>query len=83
MYDQFSLNLKPGESLTLFTDGFSEAMNVKNDLYGLARLRERLAAPCKGVQQLGALLLADVKTFVGQHSQSDDMCLLCFGRQKS
>ena len=32
------LVLKPGESLTLFTDGFSEAMNADNDLYGLARL---------------------------------------------
>ncbi|MES1213507.1 MAG: SpoIIE family protein phosphatase [Singulisphaera sp.] len=82
VYDQFLVDLKPGESLTLFTDGFSEAMDAKNELYGMVRLRERLAAPAKSVQQLGALLLADVKTFVGQHSQSDDMCLLCFGRQK-
>jgi phosphoserine phosphatase RsbU/P len=81
-YSQFDLELKPGDSLTLFTDGFSEAMDAKNDLYGLTRLRDRLAAPAKGVQQLGALLLADVKTFVGQRAQSDDMCLVCFGRQK-
>ncbi len=82
VYKQFVLELRPGDSLTLFTDGFSEAMDAKNELYGLTRLRDRLAAPAKGVQQLGALLLADVKTFVGQRSQSDDMCLVCFGRQK-
>jgi serine phosphatase RsbU (regulator of sigma subunit) len=82
-YSQFLFDLKPGDSLTLFTDGFSEAMDATNELYGMPRLRNRLAAPAKGVQQLGALLLADVKTFVGQRAQSDDMCLVCFGRQKS
>ena len=80
-YQQFSLQMKPGDSLTLFTDGFSEAMDSNNDLYGLARLRERLSAPSKSVTQLGGLLLADVKSFVGNRSQSDDMCLVCFGRQ--
>jgi serine phosphatase RsbU (regulator of sigma subunit)/pSer/pThr/pTyr-binding forkhead associated (FHA) protein len=82
-YSQFLFDLKPGDSLTLFTDGFSEAMDATNELYGMPRLRNRLAAPAKGVQQLGALLLADVKTFVGQRAQSDDMCLVCFGRQKT
>ena len=80
-YKQFLLDLKPGDSLTLFTDGFSEAMNADNDLYGLARLHDRLAGPATSVRQLGTLLLADVKNFVGQREQSDDMCLVCFGRQ--
>ena len=82
VYEQFVLDLRPGDSLTLFTDGFSEAMDAKNDLYGLTRLRDRLAARRKGVQQSEPGMLADVKTFVGQRSQSDDMCLVCFGRQK-
>ncbi len=82
-YKQHTMQLQPGESLTLFTDGFSEAMDAKNDLYGLTRLRDRLKLSSESVQQLGSLLLADVKTFVGQRSQSDDMCLVCFGRQKN
>ncbi|HEY1603737.1 MAG TPA: SpoIIE family protein phosphatase [Pirellulales bacterium] len=80
-YQQFEMVLKPSESLTLFTDGFSEAMNANNDLYGLARLHDHLATAAKGVQQQGAILLADVKSFVGDRAQSDDMCLICFGRQ--
>jgi phosphoserine phosphatase RsbU/P len=80
-YQQFEMVLRPSESLTLFTDGFSEAMNANNDLYGLARLHDHLAMAAKGVQQQGAILLADVKSFVGDRAQSDDMCLICFGRQ--
>jgi phosphoserine phosphatase RsbU/P len=32
------------------------------------------------VKQLGDQILQDVKRFVGKRAQSDDMCLLCFGR---
>jgi serine phosphatase RsbU (regulator of sigma subunit)/pSer/pThr/pTyr-binding forkhead associated (FHA) protein len=80
-YGQFVVSLKPGDSLTLFTDGFSEAMNAEGDLYGIDRLSHRLTAPATGVAQFGPALLADVKKFVGQRAQSDDMCLICFGRR--
>lgn len=80
-YKQFSLTLEPGDSLTLFTDGFSEAMNAENDLYGIGRLQEMLRTPDAGVVQLGDALLADVRQFVGARAQSDDMCLVCFGRR--
>lgn len=79
-YEQFSLSLAPGDGLALFTDGFSEAMNMNNDLYGLARLEEQLRREADGVRQIGELILGDVKQFVGSRAQSDDMCLLCFGR---
>ena len=70
----------PGDYLTLFTDGISEAMNAAGELYGLDRLREQLATPAVPVAGLGRLILDDVKRFVGGRPQSDDMCLACFGR---
>ncbi|HUY31407.1 MAG TPA: SpoIIE family protein phosphatase [Pirellulales bacterium] len=79
-YTPYTLKLVPGESLALFTDGFSEAMNMENELYGLVRIEEQLRGEARGVRQLGERLLADVKRFVGKRSQADDMCLLCFGR---
>lgn len=80
-YEQFTIPLAPGDCLTLFTDGFSEAMNAAGELYGLERLQEHLKAPDVGVDKLGGALLEDVKSFVDGHAQSDDMCLVCFGRQ--
>ena len=79
-YDQYSRSFAPGDFLALFTDGISEAMNGKNDLYGLERLRTKLSQPTSSVDDLGRLILDDVKLFVGGRPQSDDMCLACFGR---
>ena len=80
-YEEFSFELAPGELLTLFTDGISEAMNDENQLYGLPRIERQVRESFSGPADLGRLILDDVKRFVGQRSQSDDMCLMCFGRK--
>ncbi len=79
-YEEYHLQLKPGDILTAYTDGFSEASNDRQEFYGLERLNELVAKPAKNVRDLGARILADVQQFVGDYKQSDDMCLLCFGR---
>src|SRR5690606_9776650 len=81
-FESCHFQLDPGDSLTMFTDGFSEAMNQDSELYGLARLREQVASQAVDVEELGHHVLNDVRKFVGDHPQSDDMCLVCFGRSK-
>jgi serine phosphatase RsbU (regulator of sigma subunit) len=82
-YEAYTRSFEPGDFLALFTDGFSEAMNAANELYGLERLRAQLANEKAKVAELGELILADVKRFVGGRPQSDDMCLACFGRMSA
>ena len=82
-YEQYSRPLNPGDFLTLFTDGISEAMNADNGLYGLDRLSRQLATREVKVSELGRLILDDVRRFVGGRPQSDDMCLVCFGRAQA
>lgn len=80
-YELVSVPLRPGDSLTVFTDGISEAMNSASDLYGLERLEAQLhETTSDGVASIGRGLLEDVKKFVGRTPQRDDMCLVCFGR---
>jgi len=79
-YPQLTVNINPGDSLILYTDGITEAMNDKNELYGRQRLHTSVADEQGDVQALGQRILADVKQFVGRRAQSDDMCLTCFGR---
>ena len=79
-YESKTIPLGRGEFLATFTDGFSEALNASNELYGLERLRKRIGHAVKDVADLGHVILDDVKSFVGGHPQSDDMCLVCFGR---
>jgi len=80
VYSNHTVPLAPGECLTLYTDGITEAMNGDNDLYGSERLIEQLSREAQGVMAVGQGILDDVKLFVGRRSQSDDMCMACFGR---
>ncbi len=81
-YGQSSVTLEPGDCLTLYTDGITEAMNNDRELYGHGRLRGQLDSPVHGVASLGRQILNDVRQFVGNRPQADDMCLICFGREK-
>ena len=58
----------------------SEAMNPAGELYGLARLRQQVGAETANVADLGRQILDDVRKYVSGRTQSDDMCLACFGR---
>ncbi len=82
-FEQVSVELPAGSFLTLYTDGISEAMNPQGDIYGLERIHQQVAAPIDNVADLGRHILEDVRQFVGERAQSDDMCLACFGRQRS
>ena len=81
-YGHNKVSLSPGDSLILYTDGITEAMNAASELYGSRRLLALLGSDADRVTQLGRRILDDVKRFVGARSQSDDMCLTCFGRVK-
>jgi phosphoserine phosphatase RsbU/P len=80
-YESHTFELGPGESLTVYTDGFSEAMNANRDLYGAERIAAQVARPASDVERLGHNVLDDVHKFVAGYDQSDDMCLACFGRK--
>ena len=80
-YEQYSLGLDPGDCLTLYTDGIPDAMNVADDFYGTQRLQTQLGPAIDGVAALGQRILADVRRFVGNRPQNDDMCMTCFGRR--
>jgi hypothetical protein len=79
-YEQHLVQLRPGDFVTLYTDGISEACNHREEQYGPQRIRRQIIAPIDGVSELGRHILEDVRTFVGDHPQSDDICLVCFGR---
>lgn len=73
-YRHTTIELRPGDTLFLYSDGITEAMDEADRPYGEERLAECLA----GKQDLGAPdLLAEVTrsiaAFVGDADQSDDI----------
>ncbi len=80
-YPQAVVPLEDGSCISLYTDGITEAMDPEDRLYGEQRLLDLLKARNDGAERIGRAILDDVKRFVGERPQSDDMCLVCFGRE--
>ena len=79
-FEAYERVLEPGDFVTIYTDGFSEAMNSKRELYGVERMIELISDKRITTADLGNRLLDDVRGFAGDYPQSDDMCLVCLGR---
>jgi sigma-B regulation protein RsbU (phosphoserine phosphatase) len=80
-YEAYKREFLAGDFLTIFTDGFSEAMNSNRELFGIERLVELCSNKKTKPADLGPGILKSVHDFVGDFPQSDDMCLVCFGRE--
>jgi serine phosphatase RsbU (regulator of sigma subunit) len=70
--------LRAGETLFLFTDGVTEAMDAAGELYGRQRLFDALrSAPDTGeAEPLVDAVRDDVRRFVGEVERSDDLTIL-------
>jgi serine phosphatase RsbU (regulator of sigma subunit)/anti-sigma regulatory factor (Ser/Thr protein kinase) len=72
-YKSFELVLRPGDTLFLYTDGITEAVNPALELYGEKRLEEAIAKStghfCTDVEK-------DVMKFSDGAEQADDMTML-------
>ncbi len=77
-YPTEGLQLNPGDAICVITDGITEAMNPAGDLYGDTRIPELLQS--KGgnlsASELLKIIRNDVRTFVSNAEQSDDLTLL-------
>jgi phosphoserine phosphatase RsbU/P len=80
-YQQVQLALEAGDTIILYTDGISEAMNTRGEVYGTGRIRQVVTEAPSGVEPLGQALLDDVRRFVRGRLQSDDICLVCVARR--
>lgn len=77
-YKSQAYRMSPGETLFLFTDGVTEAMNAREELYGKQRLFSTLKA-AREMQEASETVNAvrdDVRLFVGGIDMSDDLTIL-------
>ncbi|MBP5285596.1 MAG: SpoIIE family protein phosphatase [Kiritimatiellae bacterium] len=76
-YRPFRMRLKPGESLFLYTDGVTEALDSKNALFGEERLVDALkAAGDSGPKSLCSVARIAVAAFSEGVPQADDLTVL-------
>ena len=79
-YVATTVTLQPGESLTLFTDGFEGAINMAGEPFTFDRICEIVAATNGDPTEIGNSLLTQVRQHLGDQPQDDDICLISFGR---
>ena len=76
-YRQSQLQMNPGDTLFLYTDGITEATNSQNQLYGTARLEQYLNSHSDdSVQDILSGLRKDIDNFVDGAVQFDDITML-------
>ncbi len=80
-YQQTSMKLEHGDTLVMFTDGVTEAINLSFEEYGEQRLEQLLSkvttADCREIIDM---VKADVKSFTEGAEQSDDITMLTINR---
>ncbi len=79
-FDVTRMTLNPGDTVVIYTDGVSEAMNPQGDLYGLERLREIVSKGAPNAAELGKIIREDVRRHANGREQNDDITLMTFGR---
>ncbi len=86
-YDAKRIQLERGDTLFLYTDGVTEAMNTEMEMFEEERLNAYLKrSNGSTTQELANGSIADLKTFAGDAPQSDDITVLVlryFGKNGS
>ena len=76
-YTAVCLKLEPGDTLVLFSDGVTEAMDPDEQMFGVARLKELLTGQLEcPLEQLQKCVLEAVENFARGARQADDLTLL-------
>jgi len=78
-FPQQEFKLEAGDTVVVFTDGVSEAMNEQKEQYGDERIQKALSSGPSDPGTLMKVLLDVVQKHVAGAYQSDDLTLICFG----
>jgi len=82
-YRAVKVELLPGDTLFLFSDGILDATSAANERFGSERLMNAIRSSPSGspVQAAKHFLRAVEQHSLGQTYQHDDITLVCFGRK--
>lgn len=76
-YREYELQLEPGDTLYLYTDGVPEATNSDNEMYGTDRMLQALNQnPAASPKDLLKAVKDEMERFVGDAPQFDDITML-------
>lgn len=76
-YPISTIQLTPGDTLFMYTDGVPEALNVSDEFYSPTRLQIALSDLINlPIEKITRGVVQDVRTFSGEREQSDDISVM-------
>jgi sigma-B regulation protein RsbU (phosphoserine phosphatase) len=81
-YRSATVQLEPGDMVVLYTDGINEALDRNANVFGIDSLVATLESAAPGPAAAGEAILIAVRAHVGNRARSDDITLICFGRDR-
>jgi len=79
VFTSCTVNIHPQDSLFLYTDGVTEAINSHGELYGESRLEQVLTRTHKqSSAEMIQATIDDVRTYANNTPQADDITILAF-----
>jgi sigma-B regulation protein RsbU (phosphoserine phosphatase) len=75
------VTLAPGDSLLLYTDGITDALNPSQQQFGAARLIEAATSPAPSAELLLRQLMGALDRHIAHREQYDDVTLLAVRRK--
>jgi serine phosphatase RsbU (regulator of sigma subunit) len=79
-YEVREVSLEPGDSVLIFSDGVTEAMDKQNNLLNDKAFETAVQEGIRGAKPLGERVVKLVKQHAAGRSQSDDITFVSFGR---
>jgi len=85
-FESVTITLEPGDTLTIFTDGVSDAMSPDGELFEMERVTRAVVGDDSVIahdtrpKAIGERLVAAVRKHAAGRAQNDDIALVCFGR---
>jgi serine phosphatase RsbU (regulator of sigma subunit) len=82
-YEAATLELGPGDTVTIFTDGVTDALAPSGEMFGFERADRCLVsddAAGARPKQIGERLVQAVRRHANGQPQNDDIAVVCFGR---
>jgi PAS domain S-box-containing protein len=76
-YEEQTIKFGPGDVAVFYTDGVTEAMNTKGELFGMKRLIGAVSKTCQSpAEEIMSRILEEVSAFREDREQNDDITLV-------
>jgi serine phosphatase RsbU (regulator of sigma subunit) len=80
-YEMAETTLEPGETVILYTDGVTDAMNAAGERLGDAAFRRAIVSSGPAAEAAGDAVVKAVQRHVADRPQFDDITLVCLARK--